>query len=231
MEFESAIISIRDECRDVKTFRFEKPGGLRFSPGDYCLVSLSDSPAFAGVRKPFTFSSSPDAPYAEITVKKAGAFTQALHMCKPAEKLVIAGPTRSPLSFDGHADDIGMIAGGSGITPFMSMVRYADERSLKNQITLVLANRSFEDIIYYRELEKLKKNNFKIIHVLDKSPSGWKGETGIVTADIIAWFVKKPRQRLWLVCGPPLMNKAMRQALSQLGVKEDRIRIEPWEIG
>jgi len=111
---------------------------------------------------------------------------------------------------------IGMIAGGSGITPMLQMTeKILDNPNDKTEVTLVFANVADEDILLRERFDELaryhkKSGKFKVHYVLEKPPSNWSGSTGYVTPDIIKQYLPPPSDsNLILVCGPPPMMAAI----------------------
>lgn len=228
MQDSTTIIKVKDETHDVKTFRLDKK--IDFIPCQYCLVSFPDD---EDEKKPFTFSNSPTDDFTELTVKKMGNFTTKLHQLKEGDRLSLTEPKGEALNFDESVkDDVVFIAGGSGITPFMSALRYAVAKKLKNDIILLFSNRTKNDIIYREELEEINKlSNITVINTLsDQIPEDWHGEKGRIDKDMIEKYVDNPKEKLWYVCAPPPMVKAMKAILEDMNIPKDNWRIEDWEI-
>lgn len=227
------LIEIRKETYDVKTLRLRLGEKLDFIPGQYCLVSFTDE-KYPDGKRPFTFATSPtEKSYVELTIKRIGEFTTALHKLSKGEKIEIDGPRGESLNFNESVDkDVVFIAGGSGITPFISALRYSVDKNLKNNLTLFFSNRTVEDIIYKKGLKKLeKKDNIEVIHTLtQKVPDNWEGEEGRVDKEIIKKYVDDLSEKLWYICGPPPMVDAMRGILIELNIPGDNLRIEDWQI-
>ena len=221
------ILEIKDETSDVKTFRLD--GKVDFISGQYCLVSFVDGDD----KRPFTFSSSPTKDYVEFTIKKMGEFTTKMYSLKLGDKLKIKGPKGDSLNFDESVkEDAVFIAGGSGITPFMSALRYAAAKNLSNKLVLLYSNRTEEDIIYKKELDLLDNNgNIKIVHSLTKDVSAeWDGEKGRISKEIIEKHVESISDKVWYICAPPPMVVAMKELLISMGVDKSNLRIEDWQI-
>lgn len=232
-QFIGEIIEIRNETYDVKTFRVRKPISFSFIPGQYCLVSFIDRQEFADESRPFTFANSPtDDRFIEITVKKISGFTAALHSLKVGDKLKIEGPLGASLNFNESVkDDIIFLAAGSGITPFISAIRYIITKKLSNKIILLFSNKTENDIIYKKELEKINNRNIKIIHTLSQeAPEGWKGEIGRINKEMVEKYVKNPKEKLWYICGPPLMADSIKKILIEMNIPQERLRIEDWQL-
>ena len=233
LESEGAIINIKVETHHVKTFVLKLGNKLSFVPGQYCMVSMPGNEQFKKESRPFTFANAPDDEDIELTVKRTGAFTEAMHNLKVADILLLKGPLGEKLNFnDSVKDDVVFLAGGSGITPFVSAIRFAVSRNLPNQITLLYSNKTVDDIIYKDELEELsKRENLTVINSLTKDiPQGWEGSRGRIDADMILSHVNQPNEKLWYVCGPPPMVEQLKKVIQELGVPDDKLRIEDWQI-
>jgi NAD(P)H-flavin reductase len=229
MAFEELLTVKRivQETPDVKSFRLEKKN-IEFVPGQYCLASLPD---LTENEKPFTFSCSPLRPYVQLTIKKFGEVTTLIHdRLKVGDKLRLRGPFGEALKFDESVkEDIVLIAGGSGITPFMSIIEYAADKRLGNKIILFFSNRSEKEVIFRSRLEKIDKITF-VNTLTNEKPEGWRGELGYINKGMIEKHVKEPKKYLYYICGPPPMIEAVKKALTEIGVEESRFRIENWQL-
>jgi NAD(P)H-flavin reductase len=227
------IMSIRDETPDVKTFRIEKPTGFNFVSGQFCLVTLASNNSNPKDPKPFTFSNSPTDDYLELTIKEMGSFTKALFSCAVGDNLRIDGPKGDTHKFDESVkDDVVFVAGGSGITPFMSALRYAVVKRLLNSFVLLFGNQSVKDIIFKEELDRITANNenIKIINVISRNDLQWHGEHGYIDKERILKYVENPKDKLWYLCGPPPMTRSIRSILAEIGIEEGNLRFDKWEI-
>lgn len=236
MIFETEIIEIKDETWDVKTFKLKRPAGLDFVSGQYCTVAFKDKPAFLGESRPFTFSSSPtEKEYVTFTIKKMHEFTTELHNAKIGDKIIINGPDGKKLNFDDNIkEDIVFIAGGSGITPFISAIRYAIAKDMKNQIHLLYSNKTRLDIIFRSELNLIKYNhkNFHLTNIITTNTcAGDSDECGRrIDEEIVRKYIPEPEDKLYYLCGPPPMMDAMEKMLKKMGINENKIRIEDWKL-
>ncbi|MFP4111937.1 MAG: FAD-dependent oxidoreductase [Candidatus Woesearchaeota archaeon] len=235
VDFTGEILNIIDEARNVKTFRIKSPDNFTFIAGQHCIVSLPDSEK-EEVR-PFTFSNSPaEKGHIDLTVKKVGSFTKRLFSFKKGDKINIKGPLGKTFNFDENTkDELVFLSGGSGITPFLSIIRYIEEKGLKNKIILFNGNLTEEDIICSKDMDNFNsKENIKVINVItnpkDQVTTTCSLETGFITKDIVEKYVTEPENKVWFVCGPPPMVSAMEILLSELNIPSDRIRLDKWEI-
>lgn len=124
-----------------------------------------------------------------------------------------------------------LIAGGIGITPFMSMLRQATHEQRAQGIILIYANRRPEDAPYLDELQLIAQQNKKfrlaaVMSDIEKSSRHWDGEVGLVTEDLINRVVGDVGAPIYYLVGPPGMIEAMRQTLNRIDVNDDDIRTE-----
>jgi cytochrome-b5 reductase len=123
--------------------------------------------------------------------------------------------------------NVGMIAGGTGITPMLQIVRDVCKHYPKDQtnMNLIFANKTEQDILLREELVQLTtdyKSVFSSYLTLDNPPQNWQQGTGFVSADMIRANLPGPASdTLILVCGPPPMCKFMETNLKSLNYTED----------
>ncbi|KAM3498679.1 hypothetical protein MY10362_008011 [Beauveria mimosiformis] len=122
----------------------------------------------------------------------------------------------------------GMIAGGTGITPMLQIIRAITRGRATGDVTevdLIFANVSPQDILLKEDLDALaaEDKGVRIHYVLDNPPEGWTGGVGYVTADMITKFFPKPADDVKiLLCGPPPMISGLKKATESLGYKKAR---------
>ncbi|KAF7725920.1 NADH-cytochrome b5 reductase [Apophysomyces ossiformis] len=121
---------------------------------------------------------------------------------------------------------IGMIAGGTGITPMLQIIRaICRNPEDKTEVSLIFANVDAEDIILKKELDEIavKHKNFKVYYVLNNAPEDWSGGVGFVTNDMIREHCPSPAHDVKiLLCGPPPMVSLLAKAASELGYEKPR---------
>jgi cytochrome-b5 reductase len=109
---------------------------------------------------------------------------------------------------------IGMVAGGTGITPMLQVIEEVLRNPAdKTALSLVFGNVTEEDILLKKRIDALAAKHpaqFKVLYVLDKPPKGWRGGSGFVTPAMLRETMPAPRDgHLLLVCGPPGMMAAV----------------------
>lgn len=125
-----------------------------------------------------------------------------------------------------RASQVGMIAGGTGITPMLQIIRSAmRDASDATEFSLLFANQTEEDIFLREELEGLQRDHpsrFKLWYTVDRPPLGWKYSSGFIDAEMINAHLPSPGEgTVVLMCGPPPMIKfACKPNLEKLGFEK-----------
>jgi ferredoxin-NADP reductase len=121
------------------------------------------------------------------------------------------------------------IAGGIGITPYRSILRYSADRNESINALMLVFNRSSADIVFRRELEGIARQmpTFSFVNVLTEPEEGWKGEQGKLDEAILRKYVPDPDDgSFYWVSGSPGMVSTCRALLKQFGVKDQSIRTD-----
>lgn len=144
---------------------------------------------------------------------------------KVGDEVLFRGPKGAMRYQSGLCKKIGMIAGGTGITPMYQLIRAIceDERDT-TEVSLIFANRTEDDILLRTELETFARRypkNLKLWFMLDQPPEDWQYGSGYVTADVIKERLPAPSpDTKMMLCGPPGMINASKKSLVSLGFKE-----------
>ena len=183
---------------------------------------------------PFTISCEPASEVLRFTIKAVGAFSSSVRALPPGTPFLCEGPYGA-FSPDFESEKrIVMIAGGVGVTPFLSFVRHAGRVAPDVGFTLIWADKTHADIIAKDELHALARPSFlKVVHVLSQEPEALPegGETviyerGRVRAEILAKHVARSPATYYL-CGPGPMQEAVLAALRDaLGVRPRDVKRE-----
>ncbi|WFD01527.1 cytochrome-b5 reductase [Malassezia obtusa] len=143
-----------------------------------------------------------------------GKMTQYLKTLKPGDELLFKGPNPKFEYKPNQFEQIGMIAGGSGVTPIWQIVQQiANNPEDKTKVTVLYGNKKEEDILLAEKWEQISKDSrFKLVHFLDSPPANWSGESGYIDADAVKKYL--PSNDLGekvkvFVCGPPGQMKAV----------------------
>ncbi|MCW4030193.1 MAG: FAD-dependent oxidoreductase [Candidatus Bathyarchaeota archaeon] len=227
MKFETTLQAIIPRTPDITSFRFPRPAGLNYLPGQFFFVTLRQDGK--ELTKHFSFSSSPTQPnYIEFTKKFTDhEYSLALKAAKVGDWVRIDVPY-GEFTFTGEYPKIALLGGGIGITPFISIMQNAADKRLPNKITLFYGCRTPEDIAFRTEFEALanKNPNLKVVFVISQPPADWKGITGHITADLIKQTLPDYAETIYYACGPPPMVKAMQALVETLGLPKEKLRLE-----
>ncbi len=228
-----SVADIIEETPSTKTLRLiSKDNYLPpFLAGQYIALFLE----VGGIRtsRPYSISSQPNqVGYYDITIRRVEnglVSNYLLDEVKRGDTLVSSGPAGNfyfnPLL---HKETTVCIAGGSGITPFMSMIREVVECGLHKEIRLIYGNRAVDDIIFHRELTRISEqfDNISYISVLEIPPEDYSGKQGFITGDIIREVTGNIRDKTFFLCGPPALYDFCLPELEGLGIPRRKIRQE-----
>jgi ferredoxin-NADP reductase len=227
MKFETYVKEIIPRTYNIKSFRFPRPETLSYKPGQFLFVSIKADGK--ELTKHFSFSSSPtENEHIEFTKKLSESeFSTALKALKEGDWARIDAPY-GKFTFEGEHERIGLLGGGIGITPLMSICRYCTDKRLKTKVTLLYGNRSESDIAFKEELKKMQEQNenLKVVFTLNEPNSEWKGATGIVTAEMVKKEIPDYKETIFYTCGPPAMVEAMEKLIENLGLPKEQLNRE-----
>lgn len=214
------IISIEPLTPDVIRVVTQKPHDLIFLPGQATDISIPESEDISEIR-PFTFTSLPSAHLLEFTIKtypEHNGFTKKILGLNAGDNLMLHG-VLGTLKYTGEGV---FIAGGAGVTPFISIFRQLKSIEQVGSNRLIYANKTKADIILEKEFRTILGTNFINILSEEKVPGYANGH---ITENFIG-ANNGGKNRKYYVCGPPAMMDAVQEQLSKLGVAEDCITTE-----
>jgi ferredoxin-NADP reductase len=226
---------LREEIAEgTMAFHFEKPSGFHCKPGQSADVTLFDPPETddEGNIRTFSIASPPfENELVFATRMRDTAFKRSLKNVPLGTEVQIAPAVGSFTLHKNPAKPAVFLAGGIGITPFLSMVRQADRDRLSQALYLFYSNRCPEDAAFLSTLQALEKTNpnFRLICTMTemaKSKKEWKGETGFIIKEMLTRYLSHLQGPIYYTAGPPALVTAMRQMLTASGVDEDDIRAE-----
>lgn len=211
------IRSVKKITHDVLLIVAEKPWGYKFNPGQATEVSIN-KPGWDKERRPFTFTCLPQDDYLEFTIKTYPdhkGVTNELLQLKANDELII-GESWGAISY--KTEGI-FIAGGAGVTPFISIFRFLQSKNKIGNNKLIFANKRKVDIIHEEEFRTLLGQNF--INVLsDEEVDGYTH--GYINEKFLKENIGDPKKTIYL-CGPEAMMNAIEKQLSDLGVEPELV--------
>jgi len=185
------------------------------------------------VRSYTPISSDEERGYFDLLIKSypTGNISKYVTSLMVGQTMKVRGPKGAMVYTPNMVRHFGMIAGGTGITPMLQIIRAiirGRPRSGGNDTTevdLIFANVNPEDILLKEDLDALAKEDdkFRVYYVLNNPPEKWDGGVGFVTADMIKAKLPPPAKDIKiLLCGPPPMISAMKKATESLGYQKPR---------
>ncbi|MGH7195423.1 MAG: FAD-dependent oxidoreductase [Candidatus Saccharimonadales bacterium] len=213
---------------DITEFVFQPEQRLKYRAGQYMEITLPHQHVdFRGTRRTFTLASSPTEDEVRFGLKfypKGSSFKKAISMVTKTTPLAIgqlAGDFTLPKNPEAK---LAFIAGGIGVTPYRSLVKYLLDSDDKREMTLMYSERSASELVYRDVFDAAAKlPGKKIVYSVDEAPQDWRGQRGRITADMIKAEIPDYRQRLFYVSGPLPMVNATKQNLRALGVPRRRV--------
>ncbi len=216
---------IRPETYDAFTLALEPNRKFPFKPGQFCFLRLEKEGLYA--RHPFTISSAPNEKEIRFTMKLKGRFVNAASKLNRGDEVKTDGPF-GIFTIEDKTRDLVFIAGGIGITPFMSMIRNQLKTGDKQNITLLYGAKTEKDLVFKDEIDDINKEWFKKTYVLStNNQEGLEGyETGHINEKIIKERIKNMEDPLFYICGPEPMKESCERTLLKLGVNKQDIITE-----
>jgi ferredoxin-NADP reductase len=233
-EYTPELIKTNEVAEGTLAFALKKPAGFSFKAGqsiDLTLLNPAESDAEGNTRT-FSIASAPDENELLFATRlRDTAFKRILRNMQPGTKLKLDGPMGSFNLHKNASKPAVFLAGGIGITPFLSMIREAARQKGPHQIHLFYSNRRPEDAAFMDELDATQKRNpnFHLIATMaemEKSRKSWNGERGFIDAAMLKRHLAQLNGPIYYVAGPPAMVAAMKDMLVKAGVDEDDVRAE-----
>jgi ferredoxin-NADP reductase/Na+-transporting NADH:ubiquinone oxidoreductase subunit NqrB len=215
---------------DVVEFDFKPSRPFRFQPGQYMEFTLPHRHADSrGNRRYFTLASSPTEATVKLGVKfysNGSSFKNGLLDLTSSQTLMtgqLAGDFTMPKDL---SQKLVFVAGGIGVTPFRSMLKYLTDSGEKRTVTLLYMNKNADELAYVDVFNEAQaKAGARIVYTLtDSAPEGWIGRTGRINEQMIQEEVPDFAERTFYVSGPHAMVAGVEKTLQSLGVKQARIK-------
>ncbi|WKZ23956.1 MAG: FAD-binding oxidoreductase [Candidatus Dojkabacteria bacterium] len=214
MAHKVTILSTGYVTHDVKRYIVSKPENYTFQPGQATEVAI-DKPGLRDDKRPFTFTSRPDDKILEFTIKSYhdhNGVTHALWDTKVGDTLLLD----KPFGAIKYSKPGLFLAGGAGITPFLSIFRTLWSQGELRNSCLLYSNKTKADIICEHELTHYfsQESNGLLLTLTRKSAMGYV--SGRITANVLKEFCPTQRDTAY-ICGPKEFVKNMREILESIG--------------
>ena len=216
------VVSITKAAQDTYSIELRATANqhLDYIPGQFAFVSFT-SPHVSKEEHPFTISSTPSrVPNLQFTIRSCGDWSNTISRLRRKDKAFISGPFGNfgHLRFP-QAREFIMVAGGIGITPMLSMLRFMANVNDKRKITLIWSNRTRKHIVYPDEFSELEERlaGLSIVHVLTREPE-YDGERGRLDEEKFRRLLAGcSKQSTVFTCGPSDMMKEAYWSLRRIG--------------
>ena len=231
------ISDIQNLSHDTKLYRLVPAKSTKVLPpfraGQYIGLTVEIN----GVRtaRPYSLVSSPNQhAYYELSIRKKAEGFVSVYFYNNSNVGDIVECTEPLGTFYHnslfHGENLVFIAGGCGITPFVSMLKDISERMLPINVWVLFGCLTEGDILFRQELEDIKKrrSNVKVQYILSEADSGWEGECGFITQDIIKNLIGDVKDKFFYVVGNRDMYQFIFKELEELGVPKHRIAYEAY---
>lgn len=234
LQWQTAEVSgLIEETPRVRSLVLDLPDWPGHKPGQHVDVRLTGEDGYQAQRS-YSIASAPESKNIILTVERIedGEVSPYLSIdVQKGDKFELRGP------IGGHfvwttalGGPLFLIAGGSGVAPLMAMLRHRAAVNSAVPATLLYSSRSFEDIIYREELERLTFMNdgLKIVHTLTrKQPAGWQGGARRIDRAMLEseGFPPAMKPRIF-ICGPTQLVESASQIMLDLGHDRTLIKTE-----
>lgn len=229
------VIEVEKAARNTYSVTLEPQRGsvLSYLPGQFAFVSFK-AENLPAEEHPFTLSSSPTWPQTlQFSIHCSGDWTRKIGLLNAGETAVLDGPYGlfSHLVRAGR-QEIVMIAGGIGITPMLSMLRYMADTGDTRRITLIWSNRTREDKVYDQEFHGLEERlpGLRLIDVFTREGDQEEGSGRLDRGMLARLLADCDRRAAVFICGPPLMMKEIKGVMVRLGFKRGFIHLEEFAL-
>ncbi|HET9031474.1 MAG TPA: FAD-dependent oxidoreductase [Dokdonella sp.] len=229
----SVLLQRETVAEGTVAFQLQKPEGFIFKPGQAIDLILDDPQLGEDSRThAFSITSTPDESSLAIATRmRDSAYKRALGRLETGAKVSIDGPFGSMTLHNKASRAACFIAGGIGITPFMSMLRHSLASKSAHRLMLIYSNRRPEDSAFLAELQDYAKQSerFQLVATMtdmDKSTHTWSGERARIDAAFLTRVSAGLESPIFYVAGPPALVAGVRAALTAAGIDDDDIRSE-----
>ncbi len=206
---------------------------MDFDPGMFVMISgIEKTTQKEMVARAFSIASEPVSAVMEFfVVKEHGGHVSHFMHAQPGDPYIITGPYGQFKFNPEENKKVLFVAGGTGLAPFMSMLRHIKIVKAGNDVVLLYSVKYPTEIIRKEELDAMQSliGLKLIVSVTRPQPGdGWNGETGHISADTIKKYAPDFMERTGYICGPLAFVKAMKDAFAALGVPQSQVKADVW---
>ncbi len=227
----ATVVESSVETARVKTIVFDVEGWPGHRAGQHVDIRLTAEDGYVAERS-YSIASPAQSPRVDLTVERLDDGEVSPYLTdelRPGDRIELRGPVGGYFVWEPkEGGPVLLVAGGSGVVPLMAMLRTRVAAKSDAEMRLLLSWRSWDDVIYRDELERLAGDGITVIHTLTRSqPPGWRGYTRRVDREMLAEVGPSPdAQPHVYVCGPTPLVEAVATSLVELGHEPERVKTE-----
>jgi len=227
------VVDIIDETPRVRSLVLGVPGWPGHRPGQHVDVRLTGEDGYRAQRS-YSIASAPEAAHLMLTVERIEQGEVSPYLAseaRPGDRFELRGPIGGYFVWSvADGGPLVLVAGGSGIAPLMAMLRHRAAAGSIVPARLIYSSRTYDDIIYREELERLaaRGDGLGVVHTLTRQqPPGWRGGTRRIDRDMLARAGFAPQARPTIfICGPTSLVEQAARSLRELGHDPRQIKTE-----
>ena len=200
------------------------------------MIYYKDEKGRVNQKHTFSIASSPfENGTIRLGIRVAGPFTQGIARMKEGDRIFVSGPYGNFTFKKDHHLDLVFIAGGVGITPFISAIRYAASKQLPNKMALIYSNRNLRSTLFLEEILELERQNenFRALFSVTDEELPYEMQNVLnrrVDARILKRFLGETQGKTFFICGPGGFMEAMKENLKRIGVEDFQIETEAFSM-
>ena len=227
------VVELVQETPHVKTIVFKVPGWLGHLPGQHVDIRLTAEDGYQAQRS-YSIANANGSEQVALTVEAVENGEVSPYLVDElvvGDLIELRGPIGGYFVWEpSQGGPLQLIAGGSGIVPLMAMIRSHTDPSSPVRTRLLASARSWEELIYREELEKLSADlgSFEVVYTLTRSqPPGWNGYRRRVDKDLLAASTFAVEEMpIVFICGPTGFVETAAATMLELGHQPERIKTE-----
>jgi len=227
----ATVVDSSAETARVKTIVFDVPAWTGHRAGQHVDIRLTAEDGYQAERS-YSIASAPAGTRLELTIERLEDGEVSPYLTdelRPGDSIELRGPIGGYFVWEPpQGGPLLLVAGGSGVVPLMAMIRVRANARSDAETRLLFSSRTWDDVIYRDELERLEDDRLDVIHTLTRSrPPGWQGYARRVDREMMTEVGPPPSERPHVyVCGPTPFVEAVAASLVELGHEPHHIKTE-----
>jgi len=219
---------------EIMLFNVEKPKEFKFMAGQFCFLVVPDIGFHdeRGLRRAFSIASSPAEKDLLFVMKTSdSALKRTMSEISPGTLITVESPVGNLTLPQETSTPLVFLAGGVGIAPFRSLIRYAVDTDTGYAITLFYSSQIPEETPFLEELQHIPEKYPRVAVTVTMTRVGevqanWSGPTSRINPEMIKDGCRSWESAIYYIVGPPPMANGMKQMLQGMNIPPARIKME-----